>query len=572
MTSTVFIVLRRMRAPLIGIIAIYAISILGLTQIPGANADGTPIPPLGFFDAFYFVSYTATTIGFGEIPSAFSYGQRIWVVFCIYLTVVGWTYTIVTVLNLLRDEAFQQARTTQAFAWRVRRMADPFFLIAGYGETGQLLCRALDHLRISFVVIDIDQDRVDEIEVQDFGRDVPALTADASNPEVLLMAGLRHRRCVGAIAITNDDSANLAVAMTARLLNDSVPVLCRVQSKEVAANMASFGTDHIINPFEKFAEYLSLAVRSPGSYQLLEWLTGIPGSELKPQAEPPKGHWVVAGFGRLGAEVVERLDQHGMGLTIIDPEDQPETSHPCVRGLGTEGWTLREAGIDRAVGIVAASKNDVNNLSVVVTAKELNPKLFVVLRRNLQSNRILFDAFHADLEMVPSEIIAHECLAVLTTPLLSRFLQIVKQQDDAWADALVERLKTCAGTHVPATWTVELNAKSAPAIEWYLRRRDLSLARLTRDPQNREESLDCLPLLLVRMGGEIVLPEPASHIEARDRILFAGTPEAASRQALLLSNRNAAEYVLTGRDLTGAWVWEWVRALSRGIRSERGMR
>jgi hypothetical protein len=74
------------------------------------------------------------------------------------------------------------------------------------------------------------------------------------------------------------------------------------------------------------------------------------------------------------------------------------------------------------------------------------------------------------------------------------------------------------------------------------------------------------------MGGEIVLPEPASHIEARDRILFAGTPEAASRQALLLSNRNAAEYVLTGRDLTGAWVWEWVRALSRGIRSERGAR
>lgn len=570
MTGTFFIVLRRMRAPLIAIIAIYAISIVGLTLIPGIDAEGRPTPPLSFFDAFYFVSYTATTIGFGEIPEAFGYGQRMWVVVCIYLSVVGWTYSIVTVLNLLREEAFQHARATQAFARRVRRMADPFFLVVGYGETGKLVCRALDHLNIPFVVIDESAERIDETKLQDFWRDVPALTADGSNPEVLLMAGLRHRHCLGVIAITDEDSTNLAVAMSVRLLNDRIPVMCRTQSKDIAANMASFGTDHIINPFEKFAEYLALAVRSPGSYQLLEWLTGIPGSELKPQAEPPKGHWVVAGFGRLGSAVAGQLDQTGMEITIIEPDYELVKAHPCVRGLGTEAGTLREAGIERAVGIVAASDNDVNNLSIAVTAKEINPKLFVVVRRNLQSNRILFEAFCADLEMVPSEIVAHECLAVLTTPLLSRFLAIVKQQDDAWADAVVDRLQRCAGTRVPATWTVELNAKSAPAVEWHLRRRELSLARLMRNPGNRDEWLDCHPLLLVRLGGEILLPEPTTHIHARDRILFAGTPQAASLQALVLSNRNAADYVLTGRETTGAWAWAWRRERRRGGRAEGG--
>jgi voltage-gated potassium channel len=568
MTGTFFVVLRRMRAPLLVVIAIYAVSVLGLTLISGIDAEGKPTPPLSFFDAFYIVSYTATTIGFGEIPKAFSYGQRMWVVFCIYLTVVGWTYGIVTVLNLLREEAFQNARKTQTFARQVRRMADPFYLVGGYGETGKLLCRALDHLCIPFTVIDASQEQVDDMKLQDFVRDCPALAADASNPEVLLMAGLRHRHCLGVIAITDEDSTNLAVAMSVRLLNDGIPVLCRVQSKETAANMASFGTNHVINPFEKFGEYLALAVRSPGSYQLLEWLTGIPGSELKPQAEPPQGHWVVAGFGRLGSAVARQLDQHGMSLTIIDPDYELVKSHPCVPGLGTEAATLREAGIDRAVGIVAGSDNDVNNLSIAVTAKELNPKLFIVLRRNLQSNRILFEAFRSDLEMVPSEIVAHECLAVLTTPLLSRFLEIVKQQDDAWADALVERLKQCAGTLVPATWTVELSAGSAPAIEWHLRNRALSLARLMRDPGNREERLECHPLLLVRMGGEILLPDPATHLEPRDRILFAGTREAASRQSLTLSNRNAAEYVLTGRDVTGAWVGRLLRERrpSTGVR------
>ncbi|MFO1205806.1 MAG: NAD-binding protein [Burkholderiales bacterium] len=569
-TSTFFIALRRMRAPLIAIVAIYAVSIAGLTLIPGIDAEGRPTPPLGFFDAFYFVSYTATTIGFGEIPTAFSYGQRMWVVVCIYLSVVGWTYSIVTVLNLLREEAFQYARAMQTFARRVRRMADPFFLVAGFGETGRLVCHALDHLGIPFVVLDESADRIDETKLQDFQRDVPAFTADASNPEVLLLAGLRHPNCRGVVAITDEDATNLAVAMSVRLLNDPIPVMCRVQNKDIAANMASFGTDHIINPFEKFAEYLSLAVRSPGSYQLLEWLTGVPGSELRPEAVPPHGHWVIAGFGRLGSEVAGCLAQHDMDLTVIAPDAGQVTAHRCVAGTGTEAGTLREAGIEHAVGIVAASDNDVNNLSIAVTAKEVNPGLFVVIRRNRESNRALFEAFGANLEMVPSEIVAHECLAVLTTPLLSRFLAIVKQQDDAWADAVVERLQRCAGTRVPATWTVELNARSAPAIEWHLRRRDLVLARLLRNPGNREEWLDCHPLLLVRLGGEILLPEPTTRIDARDRILFAGTPQAASLQALVLSNRNAAEYIVTGRDATGAWVWEWLRARWQKTRTQRG--
>jgi hypothetical protein len=44
--------------------------------------------------------------------------------------------------------------------------------------------------------------------------------------------------------------------------------------------MASFGTRHIINPFEKFAEYMALALHSPAAYNLLLWLTGLPGTTV----------------------------------------------------------------------------------------------------------------------------------------------------------------------------------------------------------------------------------------------------------------------------------------------------
>jgi hypothetical protein len=91
-----------------------------------------------------------------------------------------------------------------------------------------------------------------------------------------------------------------------------------------------------------------------------------------------------------------------------------------------------------------------------------------------------------------------------------------------------------------------------------------------RSPSKRDEWLECHPLLLVRLGGEILLPEPATRIEARDRILFAGTPQAASLQALVLSNRNAADYVLLGQEASGAWVWEWLRSRWQKPRAHGG--
>ena len=117
MNSVFFLVLRRMRAPLVGLIAIYAVSVLGLTLVPGVDAEGRVAAPLSFFHAFYFISYTATTIGFGEIPHAFSDAQRLWVIICIYLTVAGWTYTLLTLLALLQDKGFQNTLVANRFAW-----------------------------------------------------------------------------------------------------------------------------------------------------------------------------------------------------------------------------------------------------------------------------------------------------------------------------------------------------------------------------------------------------------------------------------------------------------------------
>jgi Trk K+ transport system NAD-binding subunit len=562
-SSAFFLVLRRMRAPIIVLIAIYAVAVAGLTLVPGVDAEGNPAPPLSFFHAFYFISYTATTIGFGEIPNAFSDAQRLWVTVCIYLTVVGWSYSVVTLIGLLQDKGFQNTLTVNRFARRVRQLKAPFYLVTGSGETGNLICRTFDRAGQAFVVIEKDELRVEELDLQDFKTDIPALAADARLPDTLLLAGLQHAKCRGVLAVTNDEQTNLAIAIAVRLLNPDIPVIARVRTPAVAANMASFGTDHIINPFRHFADYLAMAVAAPERFRLIELLTSLPASPLPEPHRPPGGRWILCGYGRFGHALAERLRPAGIELTIIDPT-APDADRD-IRGDGTEAATLVAAGVAGASGIIAGTDNDVNNLSIAVTARELNPGLFVVIRQNHNANGALFSAFAADFTMVPSRIVAQECIAILTSPLLASFLELLRDRSEAWCAALAARLNAACSDYTPAVWEARLNISEAPAAYLALMHdTPIALGALLRDGTERSRPLDVVTLLITRDRENFLLPADDFKLVAGDRLLLAGRLGARRNLEFTLDNANELDYVLTGRDNSGTWFGRWLSARTAG--------
>jgi voltage-gated potassium channel len=555
MPSTLFMILRRMRAPLIFLIVSYAVSILGMTLVPGVDADGRPAPPLDFFHAFYFISYTATTIGFGEIPVAFSDAQRAWTIFAIYLTVIVWLYSIGTILGLLQDPAMQRAIRANRFEARVRRLRQPFYLIAGCGETGILLLHALDSRNQQVVVLDIDPERIGELELGEYHQDVPALTADARLPENLIAAGLHHPLCAGVIALANDDPVNLSVAVTTKLLRPELPILCRADLLDTAANMASFGVEDVVNAFEIFGEHLAIAINNPGHHLLYQWLTGVPGEPLAMPMEPPRGTWLICGYGRFGQAVSRHLDKEGNRLVVVD-EHPPAGHEHTVTGRGTEAHTLLEAGIEQAVGIVAGTGDDISNLSIAMTARQLKPELFVVLRQNRQANAPLFQRFDAQSTMQPSSIVAHEFLSLLTTPLLSRFFGLAQQQGDAWADVTLSRIAAVVSDTVPEVWDRELSKTHTLAIWQMLNEgRTVRLGDLLRNPTHREETLACIPLLLKRGREEILVPDNDIPLLEGDHILFCGEAHTRRQQALGLHDYNTLNYLLTGNQAPGGLVW-----------------
>ena len=118
------------------------------------------------------------------------------------------------------------------------------------------------------------QERLNELEIGTTHLFVPAICADASDPSILADAGLNNRYCKGLIALTNNDETNLKIAITGKLLNTSLPVISRSDNHDTGLNIASFGTEYIINFYESFANRLAIALQSPGIYLLHHWLTG----------------------------------------------------------------------------------------------------------------------------------------------------------------------------------------------------------------------------------------------------------------------------------------------------------
>ncbi|MCU7916776.1 MAG: NAD-binding protein [Candidatus Thiodiazotropha sp. (ex Epidulcina cf. delphinae)] len=562
MNNIFFLIFRRMRAPLLTLILTYSIAMLGLVLIPGKDADGN-VWHMDFFHAFYFVSFMSSTIGFGEIPYTFTAGQRLWVSFSIFFTVVVWLYSIGTVLALLKDETFQNALTERRFAKQINRLRESFYLVCGYGQTGEALVKALTDRNQHAVVIDILQDRVNQLKLENLREYVPGLCGDARLPAHLLEAGLEHPLCEGVVALTNSNEVNLKIAITSKLLHPDIEVICRADSHDIEKNMASFGTDYIIDPFDAFALHLATAIQAPCLSLLQDWLSlGRRDMLNEPVYPPRKGLWVVCGYGRFGKAVYDKLVQEGLEVVVVeaDPDLTGKPKSPLVEGRGTEAETLLEADIERAAGLVAGTDNDANNLSIIMTARELNSDLFVIIRQNRKYNDPVIHAVGADMVMLPSEIIANRIRVLLGAPLQHQFVTLVTHQEDGWACELISRISALVTRHAPEVWEVAFSEYDSHAVCAYVQRgKPLTLGELMTDPRDRACKLPCIPLMLLRRNDYFLLPEQDLKVQKDDRFLFCGSVYAKNRMEWTLQNENALSYILTGEARPEGWIWRRLR-------------
>lgn len=546
-------ILRRLRAPLIILILVYAVAVAGLTLLPGVLPDGTP-ERLSFFHAFYVVTYTATTVGFGEVPYEFTDAQRLWLMLTIYVAVASWTYALFGIFALVNDTAFRAAVARSLFVWRVSGIGDPFVIVCGYGQSGATLARALDRIGLRLVIVEPRDDRAAHVAIEDFLSPPLVLAADARLPDVLANAGINKPECEGLIALAGDDGTNQAIAIGARTLAPDLKVVVRAKESVAQANLEAFGGMHVINPFETFATNLALGLDAPESLQLEEWLSASPGTPLPRRVSLPRGAWVLVGYGRLGRAVSRVLDRAGIAWKAIDPAAVGDPDH-LLRSDNIE-LALREAGVAKADALVAGTDVDAVNLGVTTLARRVHPDIFVVIRENQSADRALIEAARAHLRFVQAELMTHECLQILKTPMLGRFIWRVRAEGRDLAQRVIARITEAVGTGAPRAWRFQCDVMQPGMFTAFFQKQavPLTIRHLLADPVDPTTRLAAVALMCERRQESILLPPEDMVLKPGDRLLFVGREQASERQMRYLSDPRSIEFTLTGIEPPRTWV------------------
>ncbi|MBT3698350.1 MAG: potassium transporter [Methylococcales bacterium] len=573
LSRVIFIVLREMRKPILAIIIVYSLSIVGMVIIPGPVVDGKA-QYLSIFHAFYFMTYTATTTGFGEIPFPFSNAQRFWAIVCLYISVITWFYAIGSIIRLVQNPYLGKALAEHDFSNKVERISGDFFIICGFGDTGSVLARGLSDARLTAVIIDSSEERIKALQLRDYKVPMPGLFADASVPKHLIEAGIRRADCKAIVSVTSNEETNLKISAMARILNPGIDVITKSKVEIWEETLATIGGKvHIIDPFKTYAQLLAFSIVQRYFYSFNNWLVGDKSTELEQPLSPPnQGLWIICGFGRMGQEIKRALNKQGLRTAIIDPKPispDEENVEKFVLGLTTVR-TLKLAGIEQAVGIVTGTDDDGQNVSILLNARSINPNVFTVVRQNSHENFAAFQAAKADMVMQPSLVAARRIMLLLKAPLLKPFFKyfLVHQDRDHEMNDVISWVKMCVGDgdKVPPLLTsFDITDKNAKVLMRVLENDSVQLGDLLKDPRNRTKPLDLVALVVQSDEGKvIILPGSDYLVKAGDQLLLCGTDLGYRLFLATVNNEYKLYHVRTGLRQPRSFFMQWyVRKMGR---------
>lgn len=164
-----------------------------------------------------------------------------------------------------------------------------------------------------------------------------------------------------------------------------------------------------------------------------------------------RDHYIVCGFGRVGRGAAAELHHAKVPFVVVDMNtDRVDLAMNAgmlaVVGDSTRDETLRHLGIDRARGLVAALATDADNLFVLLSAKGLNPRIYVAARAAEESAEQKMRRAGADAVFAPYSITGHRLAQALLRPHVVQFLDFTTQ--DIGMDVSIEQVRVSEKSEV----------------------------------------------------------------------------------------------------------------------------
>ncbi|HEV7674281.1 MAG TPA: potassium channel protein [Candidatus Angelobacter sp.] len=295
------------------------IALVALIALTAAGTVGFHyIEHWGWFDSFYMVVITLSTVGYQEVhPLSFT-GR----VFCIVLIVSG-----VALVFLMIGAATQALLEFELFkVFGKRRMERDIaslkdhYIICGAGRVGHSVAHELSQKPCPFIIVESDEKSAADLDPKWL-----ALVGDAASEKTLRDAGIE--RAAGLVAATTTDATNIYIVLTARGLNPMLKIIARATEERAERHLRTAGADIVISPYAAAGHRIAQSFLRPHLLDFLDITSDRSGAnqmlieEIRISPQSPLAGMTVGSSGihhKFGIMIL--AIRHADGNTRFNPE------------------------------------------------------------------------------------------------------------------------------------------------------------------------------------------------------------------------------------------------------------
>jgi len=151
--------------------------------------------------------------------------------------------------------------------------------------------------------------------------------------------------------------------------------------------------------------------------------------KLQKQIAKLQGHYIVCGYGRIGALICREFSARPLPFVVVEKDPVlcgrlSDDGILFVAGDATDDATLEAAGIRKANGLITAVTSDTENVYITLTARGLNPNLFILARAGEEGSELKLRRAGASKVISPYVIGATRMAQAILRPSVVDFIEI----------------------------------------------------------------------------------------------------------------------------------------------------
>ena len=226
-----------------------------------------------WFDGFYMVVTTLTTIGYQEVHPL-SHAGRVFNVFVILSGVSLALLGVGSLSQALLEFELQSFFGRRRMEREIGRL-EGHFIICGMGRVGRSVARELARKPVPFVIIDSADAKRQRFAHEDW----LVIAGDATLESTLRQAQIERAR--GLIAATTTDATNLYIVLTARGLNAKLKIIARASEDAAEKHLLTAGADSVVSPYSFAGQRIAQSLLRPHVVSFLDTATTHLGMDLE---------------------------------------------------------------------------------------------------------------------------------------------------------------------------------------------------------------------------------------------------------------------------------------------------